>query len=415
MASESSRKKPPLPYPDFPLWPAPNGQWCKKIRQRVHYFGVWADWKAALEEYNRVRDDLHAGRKPRPKAGDGMTLKLMCNHFLLSRERRLQAGTMTAQSFQEYRDALGRMLDVFGKDRLADDLQPADFEELKAKLAKTDNGGLRGPHSLGGLIQRIRSAFKYAFEARLIDRPAYFGTEFRKPDKVQYRRARQSRPRRFFEAAEIRQLLDVASVHLKAMILLGVNVGFGPADLAALPLSAVDLERGIIDFPRPKTAIERRAVLWSETIEALKASIAKRPKAKDPADEAAVFLTKYGRRWTRFNAKGSVISGVTQEFGKAMKECGIEREGCNFYALRHVAETIGGGCGDQAAVDRVLGHERGGIADAYREWTRDEREDARLRAVADHIHAWLWPTPAADGKGTKRKPRKGKPALKLVG
>jgi hypothetical protein len=51
-------------YPDDPLFPIPNGCWCKKVRGEQHYFGTVANdpkGKAALEEWLRVKDDLTAG------------------------------------------------------------------------------------------------------------------------------------------------------------------------------------------------------------------------------------------------------------------------------------------------------------------------------------------------------------------
>jgi hypothetical protein len=45
------------------------------------------------------------------------------------------------------------------------------------------------------------------------------------------------------------------------MMLLGLNAGFGNNDCAALPISALDLDAGSVDFPRPKTGIARRAPL----------------------------------------------------------------------------------------------------------------------------------------------------------
>ncbi|MBP7937910.1 MAG: hypothetical protein KA354_25015 [Phycisphaerae bacterium] len=59
------RKKPRKPCPTFPLTAHPNGQWCKKIRGTVHFFGVWAHPDAALDHYIRQASDLHEGREPR--------------------------------------------------------------------------------------------------------------------------------------------------------------------------------------------------------------------------------------------------------------------------------------------------------------------------------------------------------------
>jgi hypothetical protein len=43
--------------------------------------------------------------------------------------------------------------------------------------------------------------------------------------------------------------------HLKAMILLGINCGFGNSDCAALPQKPLDLDGGWVRFDRPKTGI----------------------------------------------------------------------------------------------------------------------------------------------------------------
>jgi hypothetical protein len=62
---------------------------------------------------------------------------------------------------------------------------------------------------------------------------------------------------RLFSAEEVRKLVGAAGTRMKAILLLGINCGFGNRNVGNLPLSALDLERGWIDFPRPKTGIAR--------------------------------------------------------------------------------------------------------------------------------------------------------------
>ena len=118
--------------------------------------------------------------------------------------------------------------------------------------------------------------------------------------------------------------------------------------------------------------------------------LAKRPKPKDAAHAELVFVTKYGGTW----AKSDTDNPVSKETAKLLKPLGLQRPGLNFYALRHTFETVGGEARDQVAVDHVMGHAREDMASVYRERVGDDR----LKAVADHVHAWLFPAPATRGK-----------------
>jgi len=384
MSNHTKSATPAKPHPDFPLFPHGNGQWAKKVRGKLYFFGVWRDADAALTLWNKQKDYLLEGRRP-PANLDGATLKDLANRFLTAKQRLVDIGELSHRSFVDYFATCDAVLSFLGKNRLLLDIHPEDFEKLREHLAKG-----RGPISLGNNVSRVRSLFKYAFENRLIDRPVLFGSEFKKPSRKAIRQHRAKRGVMMFEPEEIHKLLKAASPHLKAMILLGTNAGLGNSDIGNLPLSALDLTTGWLNFPRPKTGVDRRIPLWSETIKAIHESLEHRPEPKEPGAKELAFVTKRGQSWFRVKP-GNPLS---QEFKKLLDETGLYRPGRNFYALRHVAETIGGESRDQVAVNAIMGHVDATMAGHYRERISDER----LRAVTEHVRQWLFGV-------TKRRPK----------
>src|SRR5215468_4515733 len=97
-----SRPKPAKPYPDFPLFPHAAGVWAKKIRGKLCYFGPWADPDGALKKYLQQKDDLHAGRLPRPDAG-ALTVKDVVNSFLNGKQALLDAGELSPRTWADYK------------------------------------------------------------------------------------------------------------------------------------------------------------------------------------------------------------------------------------------------------------------------------------------------------------------------
>ncbi|MBL9165817.1 MAG: tyrosine-type recombinase/integrase [Planctomycetaceae bacterium] len=376
MTKSTIPAKPAKPYPDFPLFPHATRRWAKKIRGKTHYFGPWSDPTGAIAKYDRERDDLHAGRVPRAPQGS-LTILDLCNAFCASKEKQAEAGDITARSFRDYHKTCKQLLAAFGRTRAVSDLRSADFEELRHSLARRLN-----PNSLGNEVQRIRSVLKYGYDAGLLDSPVRVGPTFRRPPKRILRAERQKKGPRMFEARHLRRLLKAASHPLKAMILLGINCGFGNHDCGTLPISALDLRSGWINFPRPKTAIERRCPLWPETIAALREAIAQRPAPKDPVNDGLVFITKYGEPW----AKETNDNPITKEMRKLLDRLSLHRPGIGFYALRHTFETIAGECKDQVAVNAIMGHADASMAAHYRERIGNER----LIEASDSVRRWLF-------------------------
>lgn len=402
MSHKSTRKRrsrkatnlPAKPHGRFPLTPHVSGRWMKKIRGKLHYFGRWGRvvngslrklpgddwWKPALDEYDRQRDDLYAGRTPRPSP-DELIVGDLGNRFLSAKKRKLLAGELAQRTYQEYVGTCDRIVAAFGKDRPVDDLAADDFERLRSDIADQ-----WGPVRVGNEVTRVKSVFKYAFDNGLIDRPVRYGSEFKKPSRSVLRRHKAASGPRLFTAEEIRRILAEADPVLKAMTLLAVNCGFGNSDCSDLQTSHVDFKNAVIDFPRPKTGIPRRCPLWPETVKALREAIDQRPHPKDDADADCVFLTAQRRRFVRPTEK-SKTDAVAVQFGKLLRRLKINgRKGLGFYTLRHVFQTIADGSRDAVAVSHVMGHADNSMAGIYREHI----DDSRLRAVADHVRAWLW-------------------------
>jgi integrase len=384
--------KPAKPYADFPLFPHASKRWCKKIRTKNCYFGSWADgWQAALALYQEQRDDLHAGRKPRPKAS-GLTVLELVNRFLSDRGAKVNSGELSARTLGDCLRTCEGLLKAFGRSRLVDDLDPTDFAKLRATYAAK-----WGPQTLTNEIARVKTVLHWGYNSGLLHVPMRMGLGFKRPPKAVLRRARQVSGERMYDPATLRLLIEKADPVFRAMLMLAINCGMGNSDCSAIERRHLDLEAGMLDFPRPKTSVDRKAALWPETIEALKVAMAMRPAARDPKDEGAVFLTRSGQRFVR------ATRGTKDADGKVLVKGGNSRNYVwlalskllaahspdtkrSFYDLRHTFRTVADSCGDQVAVNLVMGHADGTMGGVYRE----RIDDSRLRVVADTVHSWLY-------------------------
>ena len=374
--------KPDKPYADFPLFPHATKRWAKKIRGQLHYFGAWSDPDGALAKYLDQKDALHAGRKPRTESG-AFTVKELVNAFLNAKAASRDAGEIAPRTWDDYKAACDLITDNFGKHRLVADIGPDDFATLRKKLAKK-----WGPRTLANVITRMRVAFKYAADNGLIDRPIIYGSSFKRPTKKTLRIDRAKKGPKLFTRDEILAMLDKSKGQLRAMLLLAINCGMGNQDCGTLPMSALDLDAGKLDYPRPKTGIPRRAALWPETVEAIREALAERTQPKRPEDAGLVFVTKYGASW----GKDTRDNPIAKEMAKLLRTLKITgRIGLGFYTLRHVFRTVADAAKDQPACDFVMGHEGAHMSTVYRETISDDR----LQAVSNFVRTWLFAEPKA--------------------
>lgn len=369
---------------DFPLWQRKDGRWCRKIRGRIYYFGY--DKEAALDEWLRVKDYRLNGLEPPPKdAPDALTMKALVNKYLAAKQSDIDAGVYARRTFQAVVASCDRILKHFGKNRLVSDIRQEDFAAYRASFVQRHCG----MNTISTEITRCRALFNFAYETELIDAPLRYGPQFKIGKKAAQRHNGRVASK-MFEADEIKQMIDAAGVQLKAMILLGINCGFGNTDCAELPKSAVDLKGGWIEFPRPKTGVDRKAALWPETVKALRAATSRRSESKNQEDNGLVFLTTYGNPWVRMrttaSGKDACQDSITIMFRELLKGLEKQQKGRAFYSLRRTYRTIADATQDWPAVNLTMGHTDPTIGGVYRQRIADER----LRAVADHVHAWLF-------------------------
>jgi integrase len=391
-----AKNKPTKPYPTFPLTPHGNGQWCKKIRNKIHFFGVWADPDAALKKYYAMAGDLHEGRQPRGSivSGNAITIKTVCNEFLNWQKEKWETGEIGPRWFEDCRTIVTEFASAVGKERIVSDLRPEDFQHYRTRLAKK-----LGVHALTRNIIAIRSVFKYAYETDLIDKPMKFGIGFSIPSAAQKRKAKSKAEMKYgkklFTREELLTILKCCDPDIKAAVLLGINGGFGNTDCAHLPISAISFNSGIIEFDRPKTGVKRVVPLWQETLDALRQFIENRKPIEDEKLSKLVFVTSQGNSIVRQLVSKSDEDGMikvsnvdhfSDKFSHLLKTLNIHRPGLGFYTLRHNFRTWADETHDQHATHRIMGHAIPGMSGVYIE----EIELDRLRLVTEHVRKKLF-------------------------
>lgn len=411
-------RKPVKPYKSFPLTPHRRG-WCKKIHGKVRIICGHVPAAEALRVFHLKAPRLYGYPTEMPTApapvatntpqspaateerreNSPITVGRLKEEFLAHKQAQVATGELSPRSFADYQTILDRFTAaVSGR---ACDLAPKIFAQYRQQLATT-----LGPHALSRHIQNIRTMFAWGYESERLANPVRYGGSFDKPSATIKRKAKAKREllhgKAMFSPEEIRLLLAKADKPLKAAILLGLNGGLGNHDIAALPLTAVDLDKGWVDFPRPKTGIERRIPLWTETTAAIREAIQARPKPRDPNDRELIFLSPDGLPLVRMChtykqdklVKSVPVDTLSSQFAQLLKAAGlrsedVKREGLNFYGLRRTFRTVADEvCRDQHAIHRIMGHVVAGMAGIYVQRITDER----LKAVTDGVRErWLLP------------------------
>lgn len=365
----------PIPKPTKrPVWrhkritgamtPAPNGQWMKKWKSKPYYFGKWSDQQAALVDWRaRWPGITDSGTDARFAATQGVvkTLGQLSLAFLETRTRAVARGKLRPKTATKYLHACARMERVLGSERLLATIGPAQFAALMIDAKRT-----MGVYRIADFITLVRTIFNWAEEEKGID--VVYGDEFDAISRKELREESHRKRREPLSPESIWKLHDAADLQFQAMILLGINAGFGNSDCSELLVTDVRLDDAVIDAVRPKTKALRKAPLWPETVAALR---------KIMPVSGHVFLQPNGRTWV---TEHDDMIGET--FKALAVSVGVK---ASFYDFRRTFGSVTDEIGDERAVKLIMGHVNPDVLELY----KNRRSLPRLLRVTDYVRAWL--------------------------
>lgn len=364
-------------HPDFPLsFHAGSNNWYKTSRGKRFYFGP--DPIEAKRRFDSEWSYIVRGL-PVPEAA-GVTVGELVNLWLDDRDKDVQDGRLKRKTWTRYQEVGTVIVAELGRQTPVSSLTPDDFGKLhRALMDKTKDSPTVGRF----YVNVSRMPWRWS-EANGVSGAVAMGSRFKPPPKSAVRIKRRKRGRQTFTADEIKTMLDDSRPFMRAAILLGLNGGYTQAEVAELRRSWLDLDAGTIDHLRGKTAFARRVTLWPETVEAIEAMPKYQPRGKDAKDR--LFLTRTGRAYGDDGA-----NGIAQAFTRLMKKHKIELEQSGFGKLRATHRTVADEVKDANACRLIMGHALGqGSEEHYIEGIADDR----LRAVTDHVRAWLFDNPS---------------------
>lgn len=324
----------------FPLTLHKTGQYCKKIKGKIYYFGK--DKKLALERYQEHASMLYNNRNRITHKNFDMTLKGLSDLYLQHQLSRVQSGELTAAHYTDQSKCLRQFINSLGQYVKIKDILTLDLQKYRRQIKKRYSS-----QRMNLNISVMKAMFHWAKKNDIL-------TVIPNIDAVS-RCKIDHQQRMIFTSEQIQRLLENANVQMQAMIWLGLNCGFGCKDCAQLLWDNLDLEKNRVYLPRGKTGVLRDLPLWPETIDALN---------KVPRRGNLVFYTKHGKPMISVRCTGignarkyTSTNMVTTQFSRLIKRAGLEvPKGTGFYGFRRTAATLAARSGDPFAVQRLLGH-----------------------------------------------------------
>lgn len=364
------------PDPQKPKWPEKysnetkltphsNGQWCKKFKGKRYYFGPWSDPGAALERWRAEWKMITSGAtdtavRPGPSK---VTVQQAIEAYLATRYAEYENRQLAWVTYREIRDNIFTVGDVLKFKRTFDMVKPHHFDKLTKHISKY------APTTQQKIVRQTIALLKWV--NRAYDIQVDVGPNFKGPPQRLIRRQRSQRKEKLITPEDFTRLLDAGDDQAKALLWLGINGGYGNADVSALLTESVHLDGDapLVEAERHKTGARRIVPLWPETVEALRRVIV--------PGQSLLFHDQYGKALVR---RGT--HGICRIFETLQQATGLS---VTYYWMRYTFATVAAETGDDHARKLIMGHVIDGVSEGYvLRFPMD-----RLLRTSNHVRSWL--------------------------
>lgn len=297
---------------------------------------------------------------------------------------RIDAGKLSPRTKFDYLKLQGVVTEAKLRDTDIDILGPAHFQ----RIIQVVEGREYSLRTQCNIISSFKSMFNWAGPNGMnLMVGVVYGPRFKGPSKRAIESQQEERsPSRFIESGAILSMLEEANLRMRVAILLGINCGFYPSDTMAVSLHHFNLKHDpqFHCFRRVKTLQKRRAVLWPETVEAIRFYCIESKKIRKIhcGPHAELLVSRDGLPFS------PLAGGLTREFRRLAIKHGL-LSGVGLGSLRHTFATVIDTIPDQSMIDLAMGHTNPSIQKrVYRQLNVNELD--RLSVLANTVHQWLF-------------------------
>ncbi len=146
-----------------PLTLHPTGQFCKKIRGKLYYFGT--DKKLALQRYLEQAIYLHSGKTAPPdKNYKNLSIKYLCNLYLDYQQSRVAVGQIRIRHVCDQTILLRDFVKFVGFNQVDSDISTMAIQNYIRKQIKAK----KSANTINNRIAAVKAMYNWALNNEII-------------------------------------------------------------------------------------------------------------------------------------------------------------------------------------------------------------------------------------------------------